>query len=87
MINTIKPHEWQGAWSCAPMEGWIHRQIETRLMQLAATRPVVVLTGARQTGKTALCRHLFWRGAAFPNCGAGLRSPPASSTALTCPPT
>ncbi len=41
------------------MGAWIHRQIESRLERLAATRPVVVLTGARQTGKTALCRHLF----------------------------
>jgi len=41
------------------MAGWIQRQIEARLRRLAATRPVVVLTGARQTGKTALCRHLF----------------------------
>ena len=38
---------------------WIPRRLEARLLQLAATRPVVVLTGARQTGKTALCRHLF----------------------------
>lgn len=41
------------------MGEWIQRQIEPRLRRLAATRPVVVLTGARQTGKTALCRHLF----------------------------
>lgn len=38
---------------------WIPRRLEPRLRQLVATRPVVVLTGARQTGKTALCRHLF----------------------------
>jgi hypothetical protein len=38
---------------------WIPRQIEARLLELARTRPVLVLTGARQTGKTALCRHLF----------------------------
>jgi len=38
---------------------WIPRLVEPRLRQLAATRPVVVLTGARQTGKTALSRHLF----------------------------
>lgn len=41
------------------MAVWIPRQIEARLQGLAATRPVLVLTGARQTGKTALCRHLF----------------------------
>ena len=38
---------------------WIDRQIEPLLHQRAATRPVVVLTGARQTGKTSLMRRLF----------------------------
>ncbi len=38
---------------------WIDRQIESLLLQRAATRPVVVLTGARQTGKTSLMRRLF----------------------------
>jgi len=38
---------------------WIPRLVEPRLRQLAATRPVVVLTGARQTGKSALTRRLF----------------------------
>lgn len=38
---------------------WIDRHIELLLRQRAATRPVVVLTGARQTGKTALMRRLF----------------------------
>ena len=38
---------------------WIDRQIEQLLLQRAATRPVVVLTGARQTGKTSLMRRLF----------------------------
>ena len=38
---------------------WIERSVEPRLRQLAATRPVVVLTGARQTGKTSLLRRLF----------------------------
>ena len=38
---------------------WIDRQVETLLRQRAATRPVVVLTGARQTGKTSLVRRLF----------------------------
>ena len=38
---------------------WIERQIEPLLLQRAATRPVVVLTGARQTGKTSLMRRLF----------------------------
>ena len=38
---------------------WIDRAIEPLLLQRAATRPVVVLTGARQTGKTSLMRRLF----------------------------
>ena len=38
---------------------WVDRQIEPLLRQRAATRPVVVLTGARQTGKTSLVRRLF----------------------------
>ena len=38
---------------------WIPRAIEPRLSQLAVTRPVVVVTGARQAGKTALLRRLF----------------------------
>ncbi len=38
---------------------WIPRSVEPQLRQLAATRPVVVLTGARQTGKTSTLRRLF----------------------------
>lgn len=38
---------------------WIDRQVEPLLRRRAATRPVVVLTGARQTGKTSLMRRLF----------------------------
>ena len=38
---------------------WIDRHIESLLLRRAATRPVVVLTGARQTGKTSLMRRLF----------------------------
>ena len=38
---------------------WIERHVEPLLLQRAATRPVVVLTGARQTGKTSLMRRLF----------------------------
>ncbi len=38
---------------------WIDRRIEPELARLAATRPVVVLAGARQTGKTSLLRRLF----------------------------
>jgi uncharacterized protein len=38
---------------------WISRDIEPRLRHSARTRPVVVLTGARQTGKTSTLRRLF----------------------------
>lgn len=38
---------------------WIPRDIESRLLRSAHTRPVVVLTGARQTGKTSTFRRLF----------------------------
>jgi uncharacterized protein len=38
---------------------WISRSIEPKLKHLAATRPVVVLSGARQTGKTSTLRRLF----------------------------
>lgn len=40
---------------------WIPRDVEIRLRYSARTRPVVVLTGARQTGKTSTLRHLFPR--------------------------
>ena len=38
---------------------WIPRDLEPRLLHAARTRPVVVLTGARQTGKTSTLRRLF----------------------------
>ena len=38
---------------------WIERQIENLLLHHAATRPMVLLTGARQTGKTSLMQKLF----------------------------
>ena len=38
---------------------WIPRAIEPRLLHSAATRPVIVLTGARQTGKTSTFLRLF----------------------------
>jgi uncharacterized protein len=41
------------------MNMWIPRDIEPRLLRSARTRPVVVLTGARQTGKTSTLRRLF----------------------------
>jgi len=38
---------------------WIDRCMEPVVLDRAKTRPVVVLTGARQTGKTSLVRRLF----------------------------
>lgn len=38
---------------------WISREIESLLLRRASQRPVVVLTGARQTGKTSLVTRLF----------------------------
>lgn len=38
---------------------WIVRDVEERLRRSAKTRPVVVLTGARQTGKTSTLLRLF----------------------------
>ncbi len=38
---------------------WIQRQFENILRRSAESRPVVVLTGPRQTGKTSLVRRLF----------------------------
>lgn len=38
---------------------WIERLVESRIRSLAASRPVVVITGGRQTGKTSLARRLF----------------------------
>ena len=38
---------------------WISRAVEPRLKRSAKTRPVVVLTGARQTGKTSTFLRLF----------------------------
>ncbi len=38
---------------------WIKRTFENKLRNLAATRPAIVLTGPRQTGKTAILRRTF----------------------------
>lgn len=38
---------------------WIDRNIAPALQRLAAQRPAVVLTGARQAGKTSLLKRLF----------------------------
>src|SRR5215469_18772949 len=38
---------------------WITRDSEPRLQRSARTRPVVVLTGARQTGETSTFLRLF----------------------------
>src|SRR5437660_7679140 len=38
---------------------WIPRDVEPRLKRSVRTRPVIVLTGARQTGKTSTFRRMF----------------------------
>ncbi|MCL2660457.1 MAG: ATP-binding protein [Acidobacteriaceae bacterium] len=38
---------------------WIPRSIEPRFLRSARTRPVIVVTGARQTGKTSTLLRLF----------------------------
>ena len=38
---------------------WISRDVESRLKRSRKTRPVIVLIGARQTGKTSTFLHLF----------------------------
>lgn len=38
---------------------WIERDVQSRLQRSAKTRPVIVLTGARQTGKTSTLLRLF----------------------------
>jgi len=40
---------------------WITRQAETLLGRMARQFPAVLVTGARQTGKTSLLRHLYPR--------------------------
>jgi predicted AAA+ superfamily ATPase len=37
---------------------WIDRAMGRRLREALAGFPAVALTGARQVGKTALCRHV-----------------------------
>ncbi|MEL6195582.1 MAG: ATP-binding protein [Myxococcota bacterium] len=41
------------------MVRWIDREISDALLQAARTRPALVVSGARQTGKTSLVRRLF----------------------------
>jgi predicted AAA+ superfamily ATPase len=38
---------------------WIERDIAQKIKDLAQSFPVIVLTGARQTGKTTLLQKLF----------------------------
>lgn len=38
---------------------WVNRTLAKLIRQQVATRPAVLLTGARQTGKTSLLRHLL----------------------------
>jgi len=38
---------------------WIRRDVETLLRRMAKQFPAVLVTGARQAGKTSLLRHLL----------------------------
>jgi predicted AAA+ superfamily ATPase len=38
---------------------WINRHLSSKIKEIAAQRPVLLLTGARQVGKTSLLRHIF----------------------------
>lgn len=38
---------------------WIHRDISEKISSASKQFPAIVLTGARQTGKTSLLKHLF----------------------------
>ncbi len=38
---------------------WIEREVKARINRSAGSRPVVLLTGARQTGKSSLLKRLF----------------------------
>ncbi len=38
---------------------WINRELKDTLKEIAKRRPVVLLTGARQTGKSSLLKHTF----------------------------
>lgn len=38
---------------------WINRKLSQRVVELAKHFPAILITGARQTGKTALLRHSF----------------------------
>ena len=41
------------------MDMWIERQIKNKIIKLTASRPALLLTGARQTGKTSLLQRQF----------------------------
>ena len=38
---------------------WIDRRVKDKIFRSAGSRPVVLLTGARQTGKSSLLKRLF----------------------------
>ncbi|MCG6879333.1 MAG: hypothetical protein LJE96_09330 [Deltaproteobacteria bacterium] len=44
---------------------WVKRRLKNRILQMTASRPALLLTGARQTGKTSLLQRLFPKVAAL----------------------
>jgi uncharacterized protein len=41
------------------LQVWIERNLQAQATRLASQRPALLVTGARQSGKTALVRHVF----------------------------
>ncbi len=44
---------------CKLSSMWIEREISARVLQISRSFPALIVTGARQTGKTSLLRRLF----------------------------
>lgn len=65
LIFTSKVHNVQSDWILCTVEVdgvvnmWIERKYQSLILDSARTRPAVLLTGPRQTGKTSLLTHLF----------------------------
>src|ERR1035438_1877869 len=58
-MSVIRPSSAKYAIVSYILHMWISRDVEARLKRSAKTRPVIVLTGARQTGRTSPFLRLF----------------------------